>query len=386
MQSFQSSSSIPLAQAVVVSNGTHLEAPLVPIPSKLNGSSIDKERLTILHDQKGFPKGLAEDIYSNSLEFSLRIWIVDNSGSMKTQDGNLLQIMNGSKTVKLVKCSRWEEIKETVIYHIDMAALLRAPSIFRILNPDRGSMKSFSVAVRGDEKIDEDVSIGKEYINLVEPKGTTPLARHVIEIRDQIIGLVQNNVLQGKRVAIIIATDGLPTNRHGDSRPEERKQFVKALKSLEGLPIWIVIRLCTDNDEVVDFYNELDSKLEYSIEVLDDFQAEGREIKYMNPWINYCFALHRCREMGYKHRMFDLLDERVLSKDEMRMFCILLFGEDEFDGVPDPVVNWKGFSQAIKEMANKEKPQISSTRKIKPMISVAKLNRIYGGSTSCSIS
>jgi len=382
----QSSSKIPLAQAVVVSNGAQLEAPLVPIPSKLNESSIDKERLTILHEQKGFPKGLAKDVYSNSLEFSLRIWVVDNSGSMKTQDGNLLEIVNGSKSVKVVKCSRWEEIKETVMYHIDMAALLRAPSVFRILNPDRGCMKSFSVAVRGDEKIDEDVSIGKEYINLVEPKGTTPLARHVREIKDQILRLIQNKVLQGKRVAIIIATDGLPSNRHGESRAEERKEFIKALKSLEGLPIWIVIRLCTDRDDIVEFYNDLDSKLEYSIEVLDDFQAEGKEINFMNPWINYCVALHRCREMGYKHRMFDLLDERLLSKDEMRMFCILLFGEDEFDGAPNPVVDWKGFSLAIKEMANKENAQICSTRKVKPMISVAKLNSRYGGSSSCAIS
>jgi hypothetical protein len=41
-----------------------------------------------------------------------------------------------------------------------------------------------------------------------------------------------------------------------------------AMRELEGLPIWIVVRLCTDNDKTVQFWNGLDQDLEVPLEVL----------------------------------------------------------------------------------------------------------------------
>ena len=45
--------------------------------------------------------------------------------------------------------------------------------------------------------------------------------------------------------------------------------------SLSQLPVKIIFRLCTDNDQVVDFFSSLDSKLD--CDVLDDFWGEVRE-------------------------------------------------------------------------------------------------------------
>jgi hypothetical protein len=56
---------------------------------------------------------------------------------------------------------------------------------------------------------------------------------------------------------------------------EDRISFVDALKTMEGLPVWLVIRLCTDEPKVRDSYNQLDS-LELSMDVIDDFAGEGR--------------------------------------------------------------------------------------------------------------
>jgi hypothetical protein len=62
-------------------------------------------------------------------------------------------------------------------------------------------------------------------------------------------------------VAIVLATDGLPMSGDHRQSSSAKLEFVQALKSLEGLPVWVVIRLCTDDESVVEFYNDLDSQL-----------------------------------------------------------------------------------------------------------------------------
>jgi hypothetical protein len=59
-------------------------------------------------------------------------------------------------------------------------------------------------------------------------------------------------------VVITLATDGLPTDAEGNGGSFEQKAFVEALRMLEQLPIWLVIRLCTNEESVVEFYNMLD--------------------------------------------------------------------------------------------------------------------------------
>eukprot|EP00957_Ditylum_brightwellii_P002705 208526-Ditylum_brightwellii.AAC.1 len=174
----------------------------------------------------------------------------------------------------------------------------------------------------------------------VRPGGCTPLAARMDEIRQTISAMAPQLNAEGKRVAIVIATDGLPTDEAGYGSESNKQQFVQSLRNLEGLPVWVVVRLCTDEEPVVDFYNNLDGQLELSIEVLDDFIGEAEEIHGCNSWLNYALPLHRLREMGFHDRIFDLLDERALTRSELRDFCFLLFGEENFDGVPDPSAEW----------------------------------------------
>lgn len=67
--------------------------------------------------------------------------------------------------------------------------------------------------------------------------------------------------------------------------------------------MWIVIRLCTDEEKVTEFYNNLDGMLDLSLEVLDDYIGECGEVQTQNPWLNYALPMHRCRELGYHDRL-----------------------------------------------------------------------------------
>jgi hypothetical protein len=176
----------------------------------------------------------------------------------------------------------------------------------------------------------------------------------------------------------------MPTDEQGYGGDDVTQDFVKALRSLEGLPIWLVIRLCTDEDDVTKFYNQLDGMLELSLEVLDDFMGESKEVSQKNPWLNYAIPMHRCRELGYHDRLFDLIDERSLTKGELRDFCVLLFGT-EYAQIPDPLSAWDDFIEYVEQRIATEKEQWNPRKKkLKPWISVKKLNKIYGGK-GCTI-
>lgn len=132
---------------------------------------------------------------------------------------------------------------------------------------------------------------------------------------------------------------------------------------------------------MVNFYNSLDEQLELSLEVLDDFIGEAQEVYAANPWLNYALPLHRCREMGFHDRLFDILDERRFTKDELRDFCILLFGLVDLDGMPDPEEDWNGFMASIRIAMERESLQWHPIKKaMRPWIDLDMLNRRYNNS------
>jgi len=336
---------------------------------------------------QGYTDGLIKSIARSNMQFPLRIWIVDNSGSMMKGDGH--RLVGQRNNVRYVSCTRWDEIKETVEYHARIAALLEAPTVFRLLN-DPGRMagpQQFSIGERGPDFIADDLNIALNTINTASPTGVTPLSDHVREVKANVEAMKEELVRTGQKVVIVIATDGLPSNAYGTSDSAALNEFKDCLRSLEGLPVWIVVRLCTDEDSVVDFYNNLDSQLELSLEVIDDFTGEAEEVCEFNKWLNYALPLHRIREMGFSHKLFDLLDERPLTKDELKEFFALIFGPEKLYGMPDPQIDWKGFSKHIEKIVEKhEQKQWNPVKKtITPWVDVKKLNKAYAQNHMLSI-
>ena len=103
----------------------------------------------------------------------------------------------------------------------------------------------------GSDNIPSEVSKAMSIMSRVRPGGVTPLTDRVNEIYIDVKSMMSSLEMEGKRIAIVLATDGLPTDSTGISDAYNKQCFVESLRRLEGLPIWLVIRLCTDEEEVV---------------------------------------------------------------------------------------------------------------------------------------
>lgn len=310
-------------------------------------------------------------------EFAKQIWIIDNSESMTTLDGTMLADVASDGKRFVHKCSRWDELQECVSSHIKLSGALRQPTSFRVspsrtcciyvycilrliamqqllnnpgatLGPQRFSIceSAFSNASDIQAEVDSCLKIMQRN----SPIGQTPLAKHIKGIIEEVQEMTGALLSRGKRVAVVICTDGVPSDA-------SRESFLDLLRKLETLPVWLVVRLCTDEPHVVDFYNKLDEELKMAVDVIDDFQGEALDICKHNSWLNYGLPLHRARERGFHVRVLDFLDETPLSKSEQKDVCGVIFGKEKMEDCPDPGVDDAGFKAHIDSLQETEQLQ-----------------------------
>lgn len=327
----------------------------------------------------GFTKGLATAMSEHAELFAQRIWILDNSGSMQIGDGQRIVETSDGK-IEAQAVTRWEELQQTVLHHAEMAGVMGMQTHFRLLNypGERIGVQEFTVAEPGGD-LAQELRMARNILQRTKPSGVTPLTDHLINI-EQTIRLFKDELASSdKQVAIVIATDGLPTDASGDENETVQEEFVNALKLMEDLPVWVVVRLCSSDNKVADFYNKLDSLLELSLEVLDDHLGEAQEVIRYNKWLNYALPLHRCREVGFQHRLLDMLDERKLTLGEVQDFCGILFGMDVVRKWPDPATEWKAFAECLKQQLSTERDQWDPAKsKMAPWINMRLLSQVYG--------
>ena len=295
-------------------------------------------------------------------------------------DGKRLLDTKSSRDVRFLQCTRWNELRETVKFHAQLAALLEAPTKFTLLNdPGRRIPTEFTIAQEGIHAASS--SLETQLANLerslydVNPSGCTPLTQKLYYLYKHIAELGPL-LVEGKKVSVILATDGVPTDTNGMAGPQVDEEFRNALRQLQTLEVWIVIRLCTDDAHIIQYYQKLDDELELNLEVLDDFEAEAKEVFTFNPWMTYGLPLHRLREMGMaSHPLLDLMDEAAFGLDQIRSFCQLLLGGIAW---PDPHLNLEEFLQYLqKRLAKESKPFHPLKKKPQPWISIPKLRRQF---------
>ena len=331
------------------------------------------------------PDGLRETLLGNLDTISKRYWIVDNSGSMAMHDGHhALEDADGNGD----SCTRWNEVQEAVLCHAQLSSALAAPTEFRLLNAPKnllGTGKKFRVGycdTHNKRAMTRDLKRAESIMAKSKPSGMTSIPTAIAEVRNEIVSMLPQLEADNAKVAVVIATDGSNYSKdnvgNGSDEEQLQQEMITALESLHGLPVYVVIRLCTDFEPLVGFYNGLDSKLDLNLDVLDDYHHEAQEVYTHNSWLNYAMVLHRMREMGQEHELFDLLDERPFTKEEIRDFCILLFGPDAADpSIPDPTENWIGFISEIDCIQLRERMQLNPiTHKHEPWLNIQKLAQV----------
>jgi len=272
----------------------------------------------------------------------MRIMVVDNSGSMQSPDGNRLVPSRDGAIYRGISCTRWEELSHEVVDVAALAATLECRLDVHLLNPRSGFGSAMSIctdAWPAVAPLGSSVPVAelRRAILSQSPYGTTPLTEAVMNIVSMLEPVKETLRARGERVVVIIATDGLPNDSHS---------FLQAMKQLQSLPVWVVVRLCTDDDKIVDYWNELDAQLEAPMEVLDDVKGEADEIGQLNSWLTYGPALHLARLFGLPGTLYDALDEVKLVPTQMKAFIEDLLG---CDVLPEPQLDPKGFVTSVKQ-------------------------------------
>ena len=156
----------------------------------------------------GFPTGIAEEFLRSIEDFPMRYWVIDNSGSMTTGDGHeLVQTVGYEAQLpisKLVSCSRWKELSQTLKWAGDLAINTSARTEFRLLNPANG----VQTVLLGQGSPDLEQYMLDQLVSST-PAGKTPICEQI----RQVTASVRAQVGQARFVLYSLRPLGLPEFR-----------------------------------------------------------------------------------------------------------------------------------------------------------------------------
>uniref|UniRef100_A0A7S4UII3 VWFA domain-containing protein n=1 Tax=Alexandrium monilatum TaxID=311494 RepID=A0A7S4UII3_9DINO len=259
--------------------------------------------------------GLASMLADEDPHVALRVFILDNSGSTSQSDGHVLE-KDSRGQFRSVQATRWEEICATALDQAAWNARGGVRTDFILLNPpcpqDPAEGRDFVTVDPNRGNATEQVKVLAQVLRCNGPRGTTPLTQRLLQLDSRL----QREVRDGRRIVLSIVTDGLPTSPHsGDCTDRDKNDFIAVLRRFTvAFNSFVVIRLATDSDSTVEFYNKIDDELELPLDILDDLEGEAKEVNACgNGWLAYSPLIHRIREGGTMEKLFDLLDERPLK-------------------------------------------------------------------------
>lgn len=371
------STSLPVVTGINVTSITDRVSTGLEAPARSRSSRDFSTAAKALQQTCGIPTGLARVMAKATASHPLRVMIVDNSGSMQSGDGQRL-IKSGTRH-RMLGCTRWLELKDDVLQIAALSESLGARTDFHMLNP-RGGVDTLTIAANEyttikplgphatRSQLEEALKAG--------PGGTTPLTEAIMRV----VAMLEQHapVLRrmGETVTVIIATDGLPDNP---------SSFHAAMQQLQRLPVWLVVRLCTDDDKVVNYWNDLDEQLEAPVEVLDDLRSEAQEVTSNNAWLTYGPPLHAARLFGLPGKIYDAIDEMPLTPSMIKEFLEDLLG---CTGLPEPECDLQAFLEELRQRLQELNPTLDpKSLEMRPWVDVRKVERACrrDGSGGCTL-
>ena len=229
------------------------------------GRGVNEAAASQFLNKRNWTTGMQKALFHSCKKIPMRFFIVDDSGSMNTNDGSRIirdEPSAGKKTAKMISCTRWAELTDSLKFHAELSEALQAPSEFRLLNGADPVM----VGLGGDN------SEGLEFAQEVfeeQPAGQTPLCHHVTCVVNAISQMEAKLRQGGKKACVVIATDGESSDGN----------ITEALRPLQNLPVWVVLRLCTNQQTVVDYWNNIDKELELEMDVIDDLHEDACQVR-----------------------------------------------------------------------------------------------------------
>ena len=203
--------------------------------------------------------------------------------------------------------SRWDEVAESVRVIAGLADAAHAPTEIRFLN-DAQPVVLGSKEDKGDELARITTQLA------VEPHGQTPICAQLLEVITQVKN-IEDDLRKSQKIALlVIMTDGESSDG----------SIIETLKALEGLPVQVIVRISTEEKEVVDYWQNINSELDLDIYVLEGYEWEANLVSSKNSWLTYGEPLHQIRAFGISVPGINNLSYRQLNKENVKSICELL--------------------------------------------------------------
>ena len=219
---------------------THMKAMPPPSYNYSLSPPTKSEKFTRIMDKYEITSKFSEKLFL--LEDYNIVFLFDDSSSMNTR-------VNGEWT-------RWTELQYNAKIILDIA---------NIFNGNLGVNIHFLNRPVYRQVVQEHQLV---YIFKDLPLGRTPLTKKC----EDIFELYSDSE---KPVLLIIATDGLPTNRQGDT---DLKSFRKLLKNKDHSKFFISFLACSDNASDISYLNKLYKQIP-CINTLDTYQSELKKVQ-----------------------------------------------------------------------------------------------------------
>jgi hypothetical protein len=192
---------------------------------------------------------------------------------------------------------------------------------------------------------------------------------------------------QREKISVVIVTN----RTFGYDGQPELAHFINAIKLLQRIQVQVTIRLSSVDEQILQYYNSMKHAFP-PISVLSTYERQKAFVQKHNSWFNYGEPLHRLRELGYHfHSTVDLLSQRKLNKDEVRVFFVEFYGKKAMLYSPDLFTEWEVFYRFVDTINNREgKHRLGLNSKSKDhrdyWINIRKMDNAYATRRRSSLS